>query len=175
MGGMEITPAQAPTKPRLGRYDIDPASSAVRFRTRHLFGLAPVRGRFQIRAGTVDVTEPASESWVRVEIDTASLKSGNPARDASVRSPRFLDASRYPVMVFVAEKMDGQDLLGTLTVGAVARPVRLPVRVSGLSAGSFTAQGTVRLDRTEFGVTASPGLAARYLDVSLEVRCVARS
>jgi hypothetical protein len=24
-------------------------------------------------------------------------------------------------------------------------------------------------------VTASPGLAARYLDVSLEVRCVARS
>ena len=75
---MEITPAQAPTNPRLGRYDIDPASSAVRFRTRHLFGLAPVRGRFQIRAGTVDVTEPASESRVRVEIDTASLKSGNP-------------------------------------------------------------------------------------------------
>ena len=87
------------------------------FRTRHLFGLAPVRGRFQIRAGTVDVTEPASESRVRVEIDTASLRSGNPARDASVRSARFLDAGRYPVMVFVAEKMDGQDLLGTLTVG----------------------------------------------------------
>ena len=64
MGGMETTPAQAATKPRLGRYDIDPAGSAVRFRTRHLFGLAPVRGRFQIRAGTVDVTEPASESRV---------------------------------------------------------------------------------------------------------------
>ena len=57
----------------------------------------------------------------------------------------------------------------------VARPVRLPVEVSDVSAGSFTARGSVRLDRTEFGVTASPGLAARYLDVSLEVRCVARS
>jgi polyisoprenoid-binding protein YceI len=78
-------------------------------------------------------------------------------------------------MVFVAEKMDGQDLLGTLTVGAVARPVRLPVEVSDVSAGAFTARGSVRLDRTEFGVTASPGLAARYLDVSLEARCVARS
>jgi polyisoprenoid-binding protein YceI len=172
---METTPAQAATNPRLGRYDIDPAASTVRFRTRHLFGLAPVRGRFQIRAGTVDVTEPASESRVSVEIDTASLNSRNPARDATVRSARFLDASRYPVMVFVAEKMDGQDLLGTLTVGAVARPVRLPVEVSDVSAGTFTARGSVRLDRTEFGVTASPGLAARYLDVSLEARCVARS
>ena len=99
-----------------------------------------------------------------MEIDAASLRSGNPARDASVRSARFLDAGRYPVMVFVAEKMDGQDLLGTLTVGAVARPVRLRVQVSGVSAGSFTGQGTVRLDRTEFGVTASPGLAGRHLD-----------
>jgi polyisoprenoid-binding protein YceI len=57
----------------------------------------------------------------------------------------------------------------------VARPVRLPVEVSDVSAGAFTARGSVRLDRTEFGVTASPGLAARYLDVSLEARCVARS
>ena len=162
-------------KPRLGRYDIDPATSAVRFRTRHMFGLAPVRGDFQIRAGTVDVTEPASESRVNVEIDTASLRSGNTARDASVRSARFLDVSRYPVMVFVGEKMDGQELLGRLTVGSVTRPVRLPVEVSDVSAGSFTARGTVRLDRTEFGVTALPGLAARYLSVSLEVRCVARS
>ncbi len=175
MEGMTEQAEFSATKPRLGRYDIDPESSSVAFRTRHLFGLAPVRGRFRIRAGTVDVTEPASESRVFVEIDTASLRSGNPARDASVRSARFLDARQYPVMVFVAEEMDGQDLLGTLTVGAVARPVRLRVQVSGVSPGSFTARATVRLDRTEFGVTASPGLAARHLSVSLEVRCTARS
>lgn len=175
MEGMTEQAEFSATKPRLGRYDIDPESSSVAFRTRHLFGLAPVHGHFRIRAGTVDVSEPASESRVFVEIDTASLRSGNPARDASVRSARFLDASQYPVMVFVAERMDGQDLLGTLTVGAVARPVRLRVQVSGVSPGSFTAQATARLDRTEFGVTAARGLAARYLSVSLEVRCTARS
>ena len=41
--------------PRPGRYEIDTSCSAVTFRTRHLFGLAPVRGSFAIRAGTIDV------------------------------------------------------------------------------------------------------------------------
>ena len=31
--------------PRPGRYEIDTSCSAVTFRTRHLFGLAPVRGK----------------------------------------------------------------------------------------------------------------------------------
>ena len=30
----------------------------------------------------------------------------------------------------------------------------------------------VRIDRTEFGVTAQRGLAGRYLDLSVEARCV---
>jgi hypothetical protein len=36
---------------------------------------------------------------------------------------------------------------------------------------SFTASATVRVDRTEFGVTAMPGLVGRYLDLTVEVRC----
>jgi len=32
----------------------------------------------------------------------------------------------------------------------------------------------VRIDRTEFGVTASRGLAGRYLDVTAVLRCVRR-
>jgi polyisoprenoid-binding protein YceI len=36
----------AVTTPHPGRYDIDAGRSAVTFRTRHLFGLAPVRGRY---------------------------------------------------------------------------------------------------------------------------------
>ncbi len=91
-----------------------------------------------------------------------------------MRSARFLDVGQYPVMVFVAENMDGQELLGTLTVRDVPCPVRLAVELASVSAGSFTAGGTVRIDRTEFGVTALPGLAGRYLDVSVEVQCVAR-
>ncbi len=174
MEDMTTKPEFSATKPRLGRYDIDPDGSSVAFRTRHLFGLAPVRGTFRIRSGTVDVTEPLGSSRIRVEIDAASFRTGNGARDTAVRSARFLDAGRHPVMVFVAERMDGQVLSGALTVCGTTRPVRLPAEVSGLPDGSFTARAAVRIDRTEFGVTASRGLAGRYLDVSAEVRCVRR-
>ena len=44
--------------------------------------------------------------------------------------------------------------------------------MSTLPDGSFTARATVRIDRTQFGITASRGLAGRYLDTTVEVRCV---
>jgi hypothetical protein len=37
---------------------------------------------------------------------------------------------------------------------------------------SFTASATLRVDRTEFDLTAMRGLAGRYLDLTVEVRCV---
>jgi polyisoprenoid-binding protein YceI len=172
MGGMTKQPEFSATKPHLGRYDIDPETSSVAFRTRHLFGLAPVRGTFRIRSGAVDVAEPLSDSRIRVEIDAASFRTGLGIRDNTVRSPRFLDTGRHPVLVFVAEKMEGDTLNGALTVCGTTRPVRLPAEVSAQPDGSFTARAAVRIDRAEFGVTASPGLAGRYLDITVEVRCV---
>ena len=65
---MQTTPDLTKVTPQLGRYQIDPGGSSVTFRTRHLFGLAPVRGRFAIRAGTVDVSEPLAVSPVYAEI-----------------------------------------------------------------------------------------------------------
>ncbi len=46
MGDMTTQQDHAVTTPHLGRYEIDAGRSAVTFRTRHLFGLAPVRGRY---------------------------------------------------------------------------------------------------------------------------------
>jgi len=89
----QISTPEARAIPRPGRYEIDISASAVTFRTRHLFGLAPVRGRFAIRAGTIDVGEPL-------------------------------------------------------------------------------ARASTRIDRNEFGVTACRGMAGRYLDMTIEVRCV---
>jgi polyisoprenoid-binding protein YceI len=169
---MQTTSHHPQTAPQLGRYEIDTGQSAVRFRTRHLFGLAPVRGTFAIRSGTVDVTEPLAGSAVRAQIDAASFRTGSGQRDRAVRSARFLDAARHPVMTFISERTDHQAVTGTLTVCGVARPVTLPVQLSDVSPRSFTARATVRIDRTEFGVAASRGLAARYLDLSLEIRCV---
>ena len=169
---MQTTQSLSKATLQLGRYRIDPDGSSVTFRTRHLFGLTPVRGRFAIRAGTVDVTEPLASSRIYTEIEAASFHTGNPARDAQIRSARFLAADAHPVLAFSSESLDGQVLAGTLTVREVSRPVSVLVEGTSVSPGWFTARATVRIDRYDFGVTASRGLAGRYLDVTLEVRCV---
>jgi len=174
-GGLQTEP-QITQAPRLGRYQIDVSQSRVTFRTRHMFGLGPVRGTFAIRSGSVDIAEPLADSAVQAEIDAASFRTGNEQRDQSVLSARLLDATRYPVISFRDGHVgaDGTTIRGTLTVREVARPVSLSIGQVTVDGQSFTASATVRVDRTEFGVTAMRGLAGRYLDLTLEVQCVRR-
>ena len=189
MDGMQTTPhpTQTPQQQlseiRPGRYVIDPASSAVTFRTRHMFGLGRVRGTFAIRGGAVEITGQPGEARCYAEIDAASFRTGNPQRDATVRSARLLDTDHHPVIIFEAQRLDGTGpdstgpdstgLTGQLTVRGVTRPAAIAAELTGAAPGGFTARGTVRVDRTAFGVTAYRGLAARQLDLIVEVRCVA--
>ena len=170
-GAMIGTPGTQVT-PRPGQYEIDTSHSAVTFRTRHLFGLAPVRGSFAIRAGTIDVAEPFTGSSVYAQIDPASFRTGNGQRDNNVRSERLLDVGRYPVITFRSEGADGQSLTGTLTVRNVTMPVILSIEQTAVTPGAFNARASMRIDRTEFGLTAYRGVAGRYLDMTVEVRCV---
>lgn len=167
----ELTPALPP-----GRYEIDASQSAVRFRTRHMFGLGPVRGTFAIQSGSAEIGEALAGSAFRAEIDAASFRTGNRQRDESVLSAQFLDAGRFPVISFQDGEVaaDGRTVRGTLTVREVSRPVVLSIGEVQPDSRSFTASATVRIDRTEFGVTALPGLAGRYLDLTVEVRCARR-
>ena len=158
--------------PEPGRYEIDTSCSAVTFRTRHLFGLAPVRGSFAIRTGTIHLTEPVTGSSIHAEIDPASFRTDNGQRDSNVRSKRLLDADRYPVITFRSEGMHGPALNGALTVRNVTMPVSLSIKQSTVTPRSFNVRASTRIDRNEFGVTGYRGLAARYLDMTVEVRCV---
>ena len=173
MGDMQTTSAVITTTPQPGHYDIDPGRSRVTFATRHLFGLGRVKGAFTVRGGIADVADPIAASAIYAEIETASFHTKNPARDRSVLSPRFLDPAGHPVMIFRSDRIEaeGQALTGTLTVRGTTRPVTLAVTRCEASRGSFTARATTRIDRTEFGITAARGLAARYLDLTVEIQC----
>jgi polyisoprenoid-binding protein YceI len=167
--------------PPVGRYAIDRRASTVTFKSRHLFGLAPVHGTMAIRDGLVDIVDPLTGSSVQVEIDATSFDTGSGQRDRDVRSPRFLDAERYPSMTFTSRWLDRSDghwtLAGTLMVRDVARPVSLAIQRPTVPPGrptSFVVCATTRIDRTEFGLTAAKGLAGRHLDVSLRIQGVRR-
>lgn len=163
--------------PGPGRYEIDTADSTLVFTTRHVFGLLPVRGTFAVKGGTVDVVEPLAASSAHAEIAADSFATGNRARDRNVRSPGFLDVARHPLITFdadgVEEAADGTwRITGVLTAAGVTRHVALQVEEWSARGREFTVRATARVDRTDFGVTASPGMTGRGLRVALHIRCV---
>jgi polyisoprenoid-binding protein YceI len=168
---MQTEPAVIATTPQPGHYNIDPDHSRVTFATRHLFGLGRVRGSFAIRGGTADIADPIAASAINAEIETASFRTRNRQRDHSVLSPRFLDPAGHPVITFQSDRIDADALTGMLTVRGTARPVTVTVTRCEVSRGSFTVYATARIDRTEFGITAARGLAARYLNLTMEILC----
>jgi polyisoprenoid-binding protein YceI len=140
--------------PRLGHYEIDARRSTVTFATRHLFGLAPVRGTFSIKAGTVDIAEPLTASRIHAEIDAGSFRTGLPPRDVTVRSARLLNARRHPLITFDAVGDDGftrpavtgPAVTGAAVTGAaVAGAAVADIEAGGVAGGALvTGQLTVR-------------------------------
>src|SRR5437016_4620798 len=87
--------------PAPGTWEIDPVHSHVSFLVRHLM-VSKVRGRFGSFSGTIHVAEDHKESTVEATIDAASIDTGEPNRDAHVRSADFLDVEHYPTITFKA-------------------------------------------------------------------------
>jgi polyisoprenoid-binding protein YceI len=186
MAVMSESPATSPapparssaSQPPAGHYRIDVDRSTVTFATRHLFGLAPVHGTFTLRDGTVIVADPVTGSAVQARAAASSFRSGNPARDAAVLSPRLLDAEAYPSLTFTSTSLEPGEpgdeswlLRGELEVRGVTVPVEARVTAGPADPGGATLRASARLsvDRYAFGLTAFRGLAGRQLAVDLDI------
>jgi polyisoprenoid-binding protein YceI len=168
------TPKTILQAPPEGRYVIDPAGSSVRFVTRHMFGLARVRGTLAVTSGAVAVTESAEGSNVEAALSAASFSTGNPVRDPQVRSRLFLDARRHPVVSFrstaVRRSGDAWTVSGVLTVKGRPAPLDLTVTDVTTEGSSLVLRASGAVDRYAHGVTAMRGMAARHLAVEITAR-----
>lgn len=159
---------------------IDTAHSSAQFSVRHMM-ISTVRGQFGGLKGaaTYDPQNLAS-SAVQATIDCTTINTGEPKRDADLRSPRFFDVQRYPVMVFKSKRFekaaDGKlKIIGDLTINAVTREVILDV--DGPSSPVRDNQGrekigvgaTTKISRKAFGIVYNPVLEGGGVTVSDEV------
>jgi len=71
----------------------------VAFVGRH-FMITKVRGRFTDIRGSVKVAERFADSSVEVVIGMASVESGNPDRDAHIKSAELFDVEQFPEATF---------------------------------------------------------------------------
>lgn len=160
--------------PPAGDYRIDKTRSTIAFRTRHIFGLAPVRGGFTLRDGLIRVASQLPESSVRATVVATSVATDNHGRDTMVRSPAFLDAGAYPDITFTSTglaEVDGDWVLrGSLTVRNTTRRNDLRIESAHVAAANqLKLVATTLVDRYEFGITKMKGMAGRRLALRLTI------
>jgi len=116
-------------------WTIDTAHTSIGFVARHM-GLSKVRGQFTSFRGEVegDPTD-ITTARARLEVDMASVDSGNPDRDAHLKGADFFDVEKYPTMTFVTRSIesDGDDykVVGDLTIKGQTRPIELTYEHGG--------------------------------------------
>jgi polyisoprenoid-binding protein YceI len=143
------------------RWIVDPVHSQVEFRVSHLLGR--VRGSFTRWYGVIATK---SEDWthgtVNVQVQTASINTGNSYRDADLRSPRFLASDSFPAMTFESTGIVATDstveIGGILTLRGRSRHVVLTGRFDGVGRDQEGKQriafdATTIVDRRDFGIS----------------------
>jgi len=155
----------------MSRWTFEPGHTAAEFCVRHMM-VTHVRGHFKNVHGTLEF-DPQAPAASRVDavLDARGLWSGEPDRDAHLKSPDFLDIERFPEIRFRGSevRLSGADeavVKGELTLRGVTRPVELLVRYlgqwqtpwweDGVDKGPKTRAGflaTTRFNRHDFGVS----------------------
>src|SRR5437667_12629597 len=87
-------------------WEIDPAHSLASFSAKHMM-FTTVRGRFKVLSGQLHIDEQnLMNSSVDAKVDVESIDTGDPNRDAHLRSPDFFDAEKYPTLNFKSIKIE---------------------------------------------------------------------
>lgn len=162
-----------------GTWSIDPAHSSVEFRVKHMM-ISTVRGRFTEFEGTIEAAPDYHDSKVRGTVETASVDTNEPRRDAHLRSADFFDSDNHPVISFVStgvEHVRAGDyrVTGDLELHGETRPVTFDVTVHGVThdpQGNDRAGLEVRgtISRGEFGLRWQQALETGGVVVGDEVR-----
>jgi polyisoprenoid-binding protein YceI len=165
--------------PAAGEFTVDPAHTSVEFIGRHLM-ITKVRGRFPEVSGTITIADEPERSHVEVELEVATVETGNADRDAHLRSADFFDAEKYPTISFRSTKVEAGTsgtwaVTGDLTVRDITRPVTLQVDFDGASASPFGDErigfsAAAEVDREDWGLTWNVSLESGGLLVGKKVR-----
>ncbi len=144
-------------------WQIDPAHTAAQFAVKHMM-ISTVRGEFKGVTGAVvwddaDITK----SSVNVSIDAATVNTGEPKRDADLRSDHFFEVAKYPTITFRSTRVEPAgagklNVTGDLTIHGVSKQVVLDV--AGPSAvvkdpmgnSRVAISATTKINRQDFGV-----------------------
>jgi polyisoprenoid-binding protein YceI len=163
-------------------WTVDPAHSSAEFKVKHLM-VSTVRGQFGKLSGSASWDKPDySDAKVDVSIDAGSIDTGEPKRDAHLKSPDFFDAAKFPTLTFKSKRVEKSrekghlNLVGDLTIHGVTKEVTFDVTApspeiktpwGGIASG---AEATAKINRKDFGLNWNKALDGGGVVVSDEVK-----
>ena len=169
------------------KWTFEPGHTAAEFRVRHMM-VTWVRGHFKNVKGTMEFDpDDPGRGKLRAAIEANQLWTGEPDRDAHLKSADFLDAAQHPQIVFESSAVQqiGASqfkVTGNLTIRGATRPVTLDVTYlgqwptpyweNGVDKGPVTRAGfhaTTSINRHDFGVSWNAALDRGGIVVGNEV------
>lgn len=153
------------------RWTFEPGHTAAEFCVRHMM-VTFVRGHFKNVQGTLEFDpESPDNSRMRAIIHVDTLWTGDPERDAHLKSADFFDVQKHPTITFESERVEvlgpnDAKVNGLITIRGVKKPLSLDVKYlgtwqtpwweNGVDKGPKTRAGFLakgRLNRQDFGVS----------------------
>lgn len=132
---METVRSETPTR---SLWLIDSTDSRISF-TVEFLALTTATGEVRDVQGAIHFDEKNPvRSAVRASIDARSIDTGDPTRDAHLRSADFFDVERFPTITFSSRRIEPRggplyEVTGDLTVHGITREVTLAVTYRGVS------------------------------------------
>jgi polyisoprenoid-binding protein YceI len=144
-------------------WQIDPAHTAAQFAVKHMM-ISTVRGEFKgVTGAVVWDDEDIAKSRVNVTIDASTVNTGEPKRDADLRSDHFFEVAKYPTITFKSTRVEPAgtgklSVTGDLTIHGVTKQVVLdvagpsPAVKDPMGNTRVAISATTKINRQDFGV-----------------------
>jgi polyisoprenoid-binding protein YceI len=165
-----------PSRAQVPVFQVTPIQSSIRF---NMGSSRALTGNFDKWDSTLTFASPDPTSAVlQVEIQTASVHSGNNKNDDELKSKDLLNVAQEPVISFKSNKVvqtgkTTYDLIGTFSLRGVSKPATLNLVIADQGGGSGYIQGVVRFDLKNYGMTSSRKIDERgEVDLNLKVKQV---
>ena len=163
-------------------YTVDPRHTFPSFEIDHL-GFSIQRGRFNHTEGKIMLAPESGSGTIDIAIDTDSISTGLPDLEKHLRGEDFLDATRFPKIVYTSKKLTfhGDRVVGAdgeLTLHGMTKPVHLTVDRfhCGINLISMKnvcgANATATLKRSDFGVDKYAPALADEVNVIIQIEAI---
>jgi polyisoprenoid-binding protein YceI len=161
-------------------WNIDPVHSVAEFKVKHMM-ISNVKGQFSGVSGALSLDEAnVTNSRIEAAIETASINTRDPQRDAHLKSADFFDVEKFPTLAFqstsVTRTGDGQLAVeGELMIHGVTRSVVFSVEGPTAAAKDpwgnmrIGVSATTKINRKDYGLTWNAALETGGILVGDEV------